>query len=779
MQFFLHPLPSMNLRYLIFFTITALGLLPLAVLLITSLPQAMEQLDDAARLETVARTQNRYTKLNAKVKCLKKSIIRLAAVPVSEDIILQTGNDPYNRMQLLIADWFADDLQIDDVQFVDIVGNETFRMRRGDHGLAKIPANKLTTREQEASFLHGLQLTPQKVFVGIANQAEGTLVGEEQYVLYMVTPIGRKVEEVIGLAVIQVDLTTFLQDFNDSLWLLTNRQVLYAPADIPPYTPPTAIAEDFTQPVDISIIDSTTGNQVAWLPLSFNPDHRPLLWIASPIDQSATLAWKTAITRNIVLIVTITGLMVFGIAHFIAGRLATIKNEIVHGLDRILNHDEPVHFSWQGPQELKNLAQDLTSMSDHYYDIQTARSQAETALRESEENFRNLTSSAHDAIIMMDHHGDISFWNKAAETFFGYKSAEALGQPIHSLISPRRPETGEGVSPLGVANEGSPVHEIIALTATRKDGTEIQVELSLSAAYIHDRWHALWIVRDITERIRAEAKTREQQQQLIQADKMISLGLLVSGVAHEINNPNSIILLNTPLLARSWTSILPILDEFHDENGEFLVAGLDYAEMRQQIPKICAEIEDSGRRIKQIVMDLKDYARQDIAPNFDEIDLNSVVDAAVRLTFNKIKNATNHFSKNLSVIPPILGNRQRLEQVVINLIHNSCEALSGPEKAITITTTFSKKDNLVKLAVIDEGSGIDPQAITKVTDPFYTSKRTMGGTGLGLSVSAGIIKEHDGSIQFHSDFGKGTTVTLAFKRTDHLAAAKVMNHEQE
>ena len=753
----------MNLRYLIFLTITALGLLPLAVLLITSFPQAMVQLDDAARQETIALTQNRYTKLNAKVKCLKKSIIRLAAVPVSVDIIAHEGEDPQNRMELLIGDWFADDLQIDDVHLIDIVGNETFRMKRGSTGLTKIDKSELRTREQDASFLHGLQLSPQEVFVGVTNQAEGILGSEEEYVLFMVTPIGRHVEELIGLAVIQVSLPKFLQDFDDSLWLLTNRQVLYAPTGIPPYTPPSSISEDFSQPVDISIIDSATGNQVAWLPLSFNPDHRPILWIASPVDQSATLAWKTAITRNILLIVTITGIMVFGIAHFIAGRLSTIKNEIVHGVDRILNHDDPVQFSWQGPQELKNLAQDLTSMADHYHEIQTARSQAEIALRESEENFRNLTSSAHDAIIMMDHHGDISFWNEAAETFFGYKSSEALGQPIHRLISPRRPETGEDVSPLGAAREGSPVHEIIALTANRKDGTEIQMELSLSAAYIHDRWHALWIVRDITERILTEAKNREQQQQLIQADKMISLGLLVSGVAHEINNPNSIVLLNTPLLARAWNSILPILDEFYEDNGEFLVAGLDYSEMRPQIIKICDEIEDSGRRIKQIVMDLKDYARQDSATHFDKIDLNSVVEAAGRLTFNKIKNATNHYKTNLTKLPDIFGNRQRLEQVVINLIQNSCEALSGPEKAITISTTFDKGEGRVKLAVTDEGCGIDPQSITKVMDPFYTSKRTMGGTGLGLSVSAGIIKEHDATIKFESNFGMGTTVTLAFK----------------
>lgn len=100
--------------------------------------------------------------------------------------------------------------------------------------------------------------------------------------------------------------------------------------------------------------------------------------------------------------------------------------------------------------------------------------------------------------------------------------------------------------------------------------------------------------------------------------------------------------------------------------------------------------------------------------------------------------------------------------MVINLINNSCEALANKEKTITLTSSYDSTKNLVKLSIQDEGSGIDPQSLTKITDPFYTSKRSLGGTGLGLSVSAGIIEEHEGLLHFESKIGHGTTATITF-----------------
>lgn len=748
----------MNLRTHIFLFITVLGLVPLAILLTTSLPQGLELLDRASQQETINRTQIRYTKLVARVNCLKKSITRLAAVPASSDLSQQPTLHNHDRVSHLIHDWFRDDLQVKSVQVVDELGNELLHVTRAKGTLlTKDKRALLTTIEQSPPFLHGIQLTEGAVFVGITKQGQKQN-RKNSHTLFLVTPITDAESQIRGMTILTVDLASFLHDFTDSIWITPDLSHLNN-KNLKDFTIPPEVADRSKISTDILITTFTKSiNKMGWLPLSFNTDHRPILWIASPVDMSASAQWKLAITRNIFIIVAITGVLVFTLAHLIANHVLNINSEIVHGLQQILHEKKPFTFAWKGPQELRHLGSDLTQVGQHYAKAQNKRQQAETALHESEENFRSLTSVALDGIVMMDRQGDITFWNNAAETFFGYPAREAIGQPIHSLIDPKRPETGEGL--FGPDNH---CDDIIPLVATRKDGSTIQVELSLSAASISDEWHAIWIIRDITERIKNEEKDRDQQQRLIQADKMISLGLLVAGVAHEINNPNSIILLNTPHLKRVWESALPILEEFYKDNGAFQLGGIEYSEMKQRVPMLFHDIQDGGLRIKQIVSDLKDYAKQDKTQHFSCVSLHDIVHAAVRLTHNKVKNATNRFTVQLADnLPLISGNSHRLEQVLINLINNSCEALKDKEKAITIISSYDSTINLVTLSIADEGHGIEPQSLTKITDPFYTSKRAMGGTGLGLSVSAGIIKEHGGILQFESKIGCGTTATITF-----------------
>jgi signal transduction histidine kinase len=303
------------------------------------------------------------------------------------------------------------------------------------------------------------------------------------------------------------------------------------------------------------------------------------------------------------------------------------------------------------------------------------------------------------------------------------------------------------------------------LITKKRNGTDLPVELSLSEARIKDKWHSIWIIRDISERKWAEEKILLHHKQLQQADKMVSLGLLVSGVAHEINNPNSIALLNIPMLAKSWQSVQPILDRFYKENGDFLVAGLDYSEMKDQIPKLFQEVDESSRRIKDIVKDLKDYARQDNTQTMEFIDINEIVRASVRLTGNQIKSSTSKFmAKYGDDLPTIRGNSQRLEQVIINLLQNSCDALEEKQAAIIIDTGVTDDRQQVYIKVEDEGCGIPPESLDQIADPFFTTKRSKGGTGLGLSVSAGIVKEHNGTISFSST-GKGTVAIISFPAT--------------
>jgi len=260
---------------------------------------------------------------------------------------------------------------------------------------------------------------------------------------------------------------------------------------------------------------------------------------------------------------------------------------------------------------------------------------------------------------------------------------------------------------------------------------------------------------------RRSAEMALQQQQLIQADKMASLGILVSGMAHEINNPNSLTLLNMPIIIEAYEDSQEILEAHYREQGDFTLGGLDYSVMREELPHMLEEMQTGAESIKRIVEDLKDFARQEDSTFRDSVDLNKVAQAAVRLVDNSIRKATTRFSSSYaSSVPAILGNAQRIEQVLINLILNACQALTDQDQGIFVSTRFDPAASRVVFVVRDQGCGIVPENLSHLTDPFFTTKRETGGTGLGLSVSATIVQQHGGILDFYSKPDAGTTVTL-------------------
>ena len=269
------------------------------------------------------------------------------------------------------------------------------------------------------------------------------------------------------------------------------------------------------------------------------------------------------------------------------------------------------------------------------------------------------------------------------------------------------------------------------------------------------------LASEVTERKRALEELQRHQDKLIQADKMASLGILVSGVAHEINNPNALILLNTPILKEAYADAIEILEEHYRQHGDFSLGGLPYSRMRQEVPRLSDEVQESARRIRRIVDDLKDFSRRDDAAISTFFALNPVVEAALRLVDPTLRKATAHFHLELaSDLPEICGSPQRIEQVVINLILNACQALTDRNDSITILTRLDKEAGRVVLEVRDSGSGILPEHLPHLTDPFFTTKREIGGTGLGLAISAGIIEKHGGVLAFSSTAGVGTIVTV-------------------
>ena len=265
------------------------------------------------------------------------------------------------------------------------------------------------------------------------------------------------------------------------------------------------------------------------------------------------------------------------------------------------------------------------------------------------------------------------------------------------------------------------------------------------------------------EKKQAQEKARQRREQLFRAAKMVSLGTLVSGVAHEINNPVTSALLNTQTLRKVWDGVLPILDERLRNEGDFRLGGMTYKQIRDRMPLLLSHIEDGTRRVRDTVTDLKDFARETPAERTDDIDLNKVVSKAVGLVSNLIRKSTNDFAVDYTTNPPVFkGSIQRIEQVVINLVMNACQALSDSEGAVRVRTGQDLKESWVFVEVQDEGCGVSSDVMQRIKDPFFTTKRDAGGTGLGLAISDRIIRDHDGKMDFSSEPGKGTTVRVYF-----------------
>ena len=390
------------------------------------------------------------------------------------------------------------------------------------------------------------------------------------------------------------------------------------------------------------------------------------------------------------------------------------------------------------------------------------RQQTELALRASEERFRAITETASEAIISADQRGVIVSWNAGAQAVFGYEAAEALGMPLTRLIPPRYRAAHTAAFARWAATGRSPLMgTTVEWSGVRKDQGEVPIEVSLSTWATTQGTYVTAIIRDLTARKRLEEQTRQQELQLIQANKMTALGTLVSGVAHEINNPNQLVLMNARMLADAWQDALGILTAYEQEYGTFSLAGLPYTEMRETLPALVQDVHDGAVRIERIITDLRDFARPRTPGSPETFALNEAVQRALRLLTPLIRRRTTRFEVDIDArIPSMRGDSQQVEQVVANLVVNALEALPDTQSGVTVSTRFEPEGHCASLAVEDEGVGIPPEDLARLCDPFFTTKQASGGTGLGLAITATLVRAHGGRLTFSSAPGRGTRAVV-------------------
>jgi PAS domain S-box-containing protein len=359
----------------------------------------------------------------------------------------------------------------------------------------------------------------------------------------------------------------------------------------------------------------------------------------------------------------------------------------------------------------------------------TEREQLSEEVRRAERHLASVVECANDLVVSIDPQGRIVTWNPAAERASGLNAEEAKGRSLISLCAvEHQPVMADMLQGL-VRGEKVRNTEVSFLTVS---GRELPIAWSCSPM-LDDDGKVMGIVavgRDLTERRQLEA-------QLIQSDKMASLGAMAGGIAHEVRNPLGII----------------------SASAQLLLERPDDVELRNECAR---KIHASTQRASLIIESLLKFARPR-GERMREIDLHAVLEDTFNLLSHQMAlqkvALVRVFQPNL---PSLYGNLELLQQVFTNLILNACNAM--PNGGTLTVVTRSTEAGLIEIWFKDTGCGISPEYLSRVFDPFFTTMPVGKGVGLGLSISYSIIQQHHGTIQVTSQVGQGATFTVRLPR---------------
>jgi PAS domain S-box-containing protein len=359
-------------------------------------------------------------------------------------------------------------------------------------------------------------------------------------------------------------------------------------------------------------------------------------------------------------------------------------------------------------------------------------------LAASEERYRTVTESANDAIVILSPDGVILEVNRSFEQILGIAQAELEGKKLRDLVAPGHANDGarsEQRSP----GDGSARTRILALR--RADGSVALVDFSNRTAEVGGHELVVAIGRDVTEQVKSQA-------QLMVADRMVSIGTLAAGVAHEINNPLAAVMANVDYAASE-------VDDLAASTTDIRWA-----------PVIAAlrDAREASNQVRTIVRDVKIFSRAEEETR-RPVDVQLVLESCIRMAWNEIRHRAR-LVRDLGVVPLVHANEARLGQVFLNLIVNAAQALpEGQANRNEIRIRTFTKDGNACVEIGDTGPGIPPEVLPRLFTPFFTTKPVGVGTGLGLSICQRIVSGLGGEITIDSAVGNGTVFRVVLPPT--------------
>jgi PAS domain S-box-containing protein len=382
-----------------------------------------------------------------------------------------------------------------------------------------------------------------------------------------------------------------------------------------------------------------------------------------------------------------------------------------------------------------NDAGDVVQLVGTFIDI-TERKRAEEALRESETRFRKFVDHTADAFFMLDFQQKIIIdVNQAACDSLGYTRQELIGQtPLAFHLDSYRAEM-KSLAEQAVAGESV----FDRHWHRRKDGTLFPVEVHTNLVWYEGRRFLLKVARDISDHMRAEEqreKLRQLEADLAHINRVSMMGELTASIAHEVNQPLSGIVSNASACLRFLALDTPDLEEVRDA---------------------ARDIVRDGKRAGEVIARIRSLTRRAV-PTREKLDLNQIVHEVLALVSDGAKkNCVVIRTELAGDVFAVLGDRVQLQQVVLNLVMNGIEAMSsvGEQARELVIGTRNVDSNQVQVTIRDSGIGLDPKAMTKIFEPFYTTKPS--GMGMGLSICRSILAAHDGRLWAATNDGPGTS----------------------